>query len=196
MVTSEQLERWEGMVNKATPGPWEYEFSARSREPHTVMGPISDGSRTSIAHTPWDRPREAETFQFIAESRTTMPLLIQRVRELMDEVECYEGMKDGVSVRIADLEAEVRRLTNELALWKPMTPEEAEKAYDEAEAVPMAPGEAEAIVEKMMASINDPLYRPTEPEYVQLVVEIRRLRKENAGLKLLHAIANHVEGDE
>jgi hypothetical protein len=48
----------------------------------------------------------------------------------------------------------------------------------------------------MMASINDPLYRPTEPEYVQLVVEIRRLRKENAGLKLLHAIANHVEGDE
>ena len=28
----------------------------------------------------------------------------------MDEVECYEGMKDGVSVRIADLEAKIGRL--------------------------------------------------------------------------------------
>jgi hypothetical protein len=179
MVTSEQLERWEGMCEAATAGPLVVDSVMENTDTEIILGyEVPDaGSPILVAATFQDEddlpgrisPREARAnARLFAESRTAMPLLIH----------------------------ECRRLTDELSLWKPMTPEEAEKAYDEAEAVPMAPGEAEAIVEKMMASINDPLYRPTEPEYVQLVVEIRRLRKENAGLKLLHAIANHVEGEE
>ena len=128
----------------------------------------------------------------------------ERLRDIGKVIGCDHVDDDGGRLRLvhcveetfAERDAEIERLRDELSLWKPMTPEEAERAYDEAEAVPMAPGEAEAIIEKMMASINDPLYRPSEPEYVQLVVEIRRLRKEVAGLKLLHAIANHNESDD
>lgn len=48
---------------------------------------------------------------------------------------------------VKGLEAEVARLAKELAMWKPMTPEEADKAYDEAPAEPMSEEEIERMVQ-------------------------------------------------
>jgi hypothetical protein len=194
MVTSEQLERWEGMCDERERRLRQIRAGGDDRELDYVERGLASMVPALIAEVKRlqaDREQVAEIMRVyaIAQERAKNPdgcTIADFQRIWLDQKEDH----------VKKLEAEVRRLTDELSLWKPMTPEEAEKAYDEAEAVPMAPGEAEAIIETMMASINDPLYRPTEPEYVQLVVEIRKLRKENAGLKLLHAIANHVEGDE
>lgn len=65
------------------PGPWEYMFVEKAMEPHTIMGPASgDGSRTSIAHTPWDRPFEAANFRLMAAS----PELLSVCEKLLQHV--------------------------------------------------------------------------------------------------------------
>jgi hypothetical protein len=69
---------------------------------------------------------------------------------------------------------EIERLKAELAMWKPMTPEEAEAALAAVEAEPLDEEEINAIVEK----VTDPAYRPSEPEHVLMAAEIRRLRSQ------------------
>lgn len=80
--------------------------------------------------------------------------------------------RDSATATIASRDAEIAALKSELAMWKPMTPEEAEAAYEAAEAMPISEEEINAIV----AKVTDPTYRPTEPEHVLMVAEIRRLR--------------------
>ncbi len=108
---------------------------------------------------------------------------------------CQAGRRDTSTVfqtneisRLIDIAEEANALRDELKLWKPMTPEEADKAFDEAEAVPISDEEVAVIV----ARVTDPAYCPTEPERVQMAVkikrqeeEIARLREENARLKSL-----------
>lgn len=73
---------------------------------------------------------------------------------------------------VAAAEAELA----ELMLWKPMTPEEAEAAYDAAEAIPISDEEIEGIVSR----VTDPTYRPSEPEHVKLAAKITQLQQELA----------------
>jgi hypothetical protein len=68
--------------------------------------------------------------------------------------------------------AEIAELRAELDLWRPLTPEEAERAYAEAEAVPMSEGRIQEILRKAM----DPAERLPNNEQVQLTAEVRRLR--------------------
>lgn len=65
---------------------------------------VSEGDhRTTLVV---DEPNAA----FIAHSRTDIPALIAEVERLREEAELYEGMKEGVTVRIGDLEAENEKL--------------------------------------------------------------------------------------
>lgn len=73
---------------------------------------------------------------------------------------------------IGQLQAENRRLRDELDLWRPLTKEEAQKAYDEAEAVPLSPERIGEIIEKA----TDPAERLPNSEQAQLVAKIRKLR--------------------
>ena len=73
--------------------------------------------------------------------------------------------------RVQDLEAELK-------LWKPLTPEEADRAFEEAEAIPISDEEIEALV----AKVTDPAYTPTIPESVKLAVRVSQLEAENATL--------------
>lgn len=48
------------------------------------------------------------------------------------------GLSQSWQCRIRELKTENERLRAELDKWRPLTPEEVQKAYDEAEAVPMS----------------------------------------------------------
>lgn len=78
---------------------------------------------------------------------------------------------------------EIAGLRDELALWKPMTPEEAEAAYEAAEAIPMEPGEIEARVNEIFARCEDPAYRPSEPEHIRILQRVRFLERVNSELE-------------
>lgn len=65
----------------------------------------------------------------------------------------------------------IRELEAKLAKWKPLTPEEAEKAYDEAVAVPMSEDEINRIVKAAM----DPAERLPNSEQMQLAARLREL---------------------
>lgn len=67
----------------------------------------------------------------------------------------------------------------ELALWRPLTPEEAQKAYDEAEAVPLSEEEVARIMEKVL----DPAERITNSEEAQLAARCRKLERERDALR-------------
>ena len=68
-------------------------------------------------------------------------------------------------------ECRIRELENELAMWRPLTPEEAQKAYDEAVAEPMSDEEIKRIVKAAM----DPAERVPNSEQMQLAVKVREL---------------------
>ena len=70
------------------------------------------------------------------------------------------------------LKAEVERLAEELKLWKPLTQEEAERALEEAEAVPMTEAEIAEIVKRA----TDPAERVTNSEQAQLAAKVKQLR--------------------
>lgn len=73
---------------------------------------------------------------------------------------------------LTEAHAEIERLRAELAIWKPLTPAAAKKAYDEAEAVPVSKEE----IDRIVAFALDPANRCTNSEQAQMVAEIRRLR--------------------
>ena len=63
-----------------------------------------------------------EEIEFLVHERDQAKLLLAAAKE---EIECYEGMKEGVSVRIADLEAELantkRERNNTVAMCSQLT---------------------------------------------------------------------------
>lgn len=67
----------------------------------------------------------------------------------------------------------------ELAMWKPMTTEEAEAALAEVVSEPISDERIEAIV----AKVTDPSYRPSEPEHVLLAGKVVQLKVELTELK-------------
>jgi hypothetical protein len=68
---------------------------------------------------------------------------------------------------------EIDRLKAELAIWKPLSPEEADAALAEVEAEGCDPLSEEQI-ERMVKQATDPTTRFTEPEHVRMLAEIRR----------------------
>ena len=74
-------------------------------------------------------------------------------------------------------------LESELAIWKPLTPEEAEKAISEAEAVPISREQ----IERIMAKVRDPASRPPESEAVTMAAKIKQQSAELEQLKRLLA---------
>jgi hypothetical protein len=132
----------------------------------------------------WGEIRSCETFQEIA----VFPQLDDRT----DDFKYLAAAWNAIPELLDALEAarkDAAELRDELKLWKPMTEEEAEAAYEEAEAVPLEPGEIEAMVERMLAKVNDPAYRPTEPEYVRLTYMIQKLQEQQTECLLAIATA-------
>lgn len=77
---------------------------------------------------------------------------------------------------------EIAGLKAELDKWRPMTNEEAQAAYDAAEAVPISDEE----IDRILKFATDPANRCTNSEQAQMVGEIRRL-----GAKLNKSEAAH-----
>lgn len=116
------------------------------------------------------------------------------LRKLCEPVLGYDGAwgKSGVNADpIPGIEgvvaATIAALESELKMWKPMTPEEAEAAYEAAESVPISDDEINAIVSK----VTDPLYRPSEPEHVLMAARIRQLESQVKELKQRHSGGNY-----
>ena len=79
-----------------------------------------------------------------------------------------------------EMKCRIRELEAELAKWKPLTPEEAEKALDGMDAEPLSEERIAAIVK----AATDPAYSPTNEERAILTVKrIRELEAENAELR-------------
>lgn len=91
--------------------------------------------------------------------------------------ELYDAQKHEVRA----LRERVKALEADLKLWKPLTPEEAEKAMAEAEVAPLPPERIAEIVKRA----TDPAERITNDEQAQLVARIRALE----------ALANRVAND-
>ncbi len=97
--------------------------------------------------------------------------LKDHIKRLGDIIETTSHKYIENKRQLATVTAERDQALAELKLWKPMTPEEAEAAFDEA--VPM-PIPDEKIAE-MVARITDPSYRPTQPERVLMAARIQQL---------------------
>jgi hypothetical protein len=83
----------------------------------------------------------------------------------------------------------IRELEAELSLWKPMTHEEAQAAYDAAEAVPMSEEEIKRIMDRVL----DPAERMSNRDEATLVAALRKswadresLEADNARLRSSH----------
>lgn len=72
---------------------------------------------------------------------------------------------------IKALAAEISRLNDELEMWRPLTPKEAEKAFDDAKAAPMS----EDDIKRIVAAALDPANTLPNSEQMQLAVDNRRL---------------------
>ena len=90
-----------------------------------------------------------------------------------DEWACGSDVWDGVVCRQSD-KCRIAELEAELAKWKPLTPEEAQRAYDEAEAVPMSEEQIARIVKKAI----DPSEALPNSEQMQLAADNTRLRND------------------
>jgi transcription initiation factor IIF auxiliary subunit len=82
-------------------------------------------------------------------------------------VESVRADRDRLAARVVELESE-------LALWKPLTPEEAEKALAEAKAVPLSEDRLREIMERAL----DPAETLPNNEQAQLVVRIKAMEAE------------------
>lgn len=94
----------------------------------------------------------------------------ERVRNIINALRT--ALLDGQE-EYARLEAERDRLRDELLLWNPLTPEEAEAALARAEAEPLS----EERISEIVARATDPAERLNNSEQSQLVVAITRLRE-------------------
>jgi hypothetical protein len=167
VMSADGLEAIRRRVEAATAGPWyanvgemETELTAYGSRSVSWMAlcqqPDDAADSFGISTENWEDgiPDDIErTFEFIAHARTDIPHLLAHA---------------------AALAGENAALRDELKLWKPMTPEEAEAAYAEAEAVPFSDERIAEIVTK----VTDPTYRPTEPERVQMAVKVSKLTGE------------------
>ena len=101
------------------------------------------------------------------------------------------------------LEAKVEALQLELDKWKPLTPEEAQRAYDEAEAAPIS----ERRMQEILKAALDPATSIPNNEAAQMAVEIKRLKAQIDELQLndrirsdrdavLHAEASEAKGGD
>lgn len=77
-----------------------------------------------------------------------------------------------IAEAVAERDAEIARLRAELALWKPMTPAEAQAAYDKAEAAPWSEEETQRVLDRVL----DPAESLNNLEEAQLHVVVKRLR--------------------
>jgi len=96
---------------------------------------------------------------------------------------------DQMRAVVAELEGErakVKELQGELQLWKPMTPDEAERALNEAKAVPLS----EERISEIVKRATDPAERVTNCEQAQLAVEVERMKVELEGEKKANALLN------
>lgn len=169
-ITDSELAAMRERCDKATPGPWEVV------KVKTLMF-ANNGSGLNIATTASNIPvfktyikgcdTEAD-LEFAARVRTDQP-------RCLDHIEAQDD--------------EIARLKAELKLWRPLTPEEAEQALDEAEAIPMSPEEIESLVRRA----TDPATICTNDEQAQMAAEIARLRAEVDELrgKLDRVTASH-----
>ncbi len=99
--TADDLTRWQGLCEAATPGPWDGVISTGCVR---YLGcPIDEidlqhgdyiASVTSSATEGSDVCRDVRNAEFIAESRTAMPRLIAEVRRL-NELLAENGISDG-----------------------------------------------------------------------------------------------------
>lgn len=98
----------------------------------------------------------------------------------MGEQGCYGSGHPPRDTAALDAARErVRELEAELTMWRPLTPEEAERALDEAEAVPLSEERIKDIVERAL----DPGERIPNSEQAQMAVRIRDLAQENKKLR-------------
>jgi len=80
---------------------------------------------------------------------------------------------------LAELTARAETAEREAALWRPLTPAEAEKALDEAEAVPMTDDEIAAIVKRA----TDPADWLSNSEQAQLAIRLGTVERERDRLR-------------
>lgn len=91
----------------------------------------------------------------------------------------FPMLQFGMQGYIRSLRERIAELETELSKWRPLTPDEAQRAYDEAEAVPMSKDEIDRIFEKAL----DPAYMPTNQESAQMAYRLARLEAENKQLR-------------
>lgn len=102
-ITQEQLERWKAMCEALE------------------LAELGGGTMTefdlnrAIVKVFCGRDKWDDVVRWLKGAREALPILIEEVEQLTADIECYEGMKSGISVRISDLEAEVERLRGLLA---------------------------------------------------------------------------------
>jgi hypothetical protein len=92
---------------------------------------------------------------------------------------CNSWGDKAADADLAELRAENKRLKEELLLWKPLTREEAERAMEEAESIPMSDDAIAEIVKRA----TDPAETVTNSEQAQLAIRIRNLSSELAELR-------------
>lgn len=145
---------WQGWRPPHVPAPGT-DFLMGGFDPELAKEPDSSGHRMVILDSPIGDNNVVidEDRAFIAAARTGWPAAIRRAHAA---------------------EAELVRLREELKLWRPLTPEEAQAAYDETEASPLS----EEQIERIMAKALDPAYCLSNPERVALDVRVRQLEKE------------------
>lgn len=88
-------------------------------------------------------------------------------------------MRIDTLVELAEVCRERDEARAELDKWRPLTNEEAQKAYDEAEAVPLSQDEIDRILEKM----TDPAVMVPNDEHAKMVAHIRKLMAHIAALE-------------
>ncbi len=95
-ISNERLAALDAAVWKMTDGPWEY-VHADCEQPHTIMGPLCDGSATSVAHTPWTRPNEEATFRGIVLLRNEYAALRERLRQAEELLRPFAAVETHAS---------------------------------------------------------------------------------------------------
>ncbi len=125
-----------------------------------------------------------ETFPRPPSNEQTLLTELGQVKVELDEV---KGWKDIAEEQLRRVVAErdalavtAERLREELAKWKPLTPEEAQKAFDEAKAEPLS----DERIAEILRHATDPAYTMPNSEQAQLAVtaerqaeQIKRLRE-------------------
>jgi hypothetical protein len=200
------IERLEGLMAKATQGEWR--SSDYTELPEGSRGVACDAVESFVIPPAYVSSEDSDC---IAALHNAFPELAAGVRELTklsdERGQCVVNLTNKLSelratlrekdAELARLAGEVERLKDELAMWKPMTPEEAEAALD---AVKDAPPISKEEIDRMVKFATDPANRLNNDEQTQIAAELSRLRQQVEGLRGLpeewrkKAIASQEEG--